>query len=119
VEVEVSAIAPEVVVEVPAKRQGVAEVGMGVADQELKRRELDFRVVNHLNMNFTDPSLLDHQEVLLRLKLSQFLPSIFQQRLMYLGLLNILTRSNSLYNNPLPRPLLLVSQVYSSPWIQA
>jgi len=93
---------------------------MGVADQELKRRELDFRVVNHLNMNFTDPSLLDHQEVLLRLKSSQFLPSIFQQRLMYLGLLNILTRSNSLYNNnPLPRPLLLVSQAYSSPWIQA
>jgi len=93
---------------------------MGVADQELKRPEVDFRVVNRLNMNFTDPNLLDHQGVLLRLKLSQFLPSIFQQRLMYLGLLNILTRSNSLYNNnPLPRPLLLVSQAYSSPWIQA
>jgi len=59
-EVEVSVIAPVVVVEVPAERQGVAEVGMGVAGQELKRPELDFRVVNHLNMNFTDSNPLDH-----------------------------------------------------------
>jgi len=93
---------------------------MGAAGQELERPGLDFRVVNHLKMNFTDSNPLDHQEVLLRLKLSQSLPSIFQQPLMYLGQLNILTCSNCLCNNnsPLPRPSSLVSQV-SSPWTQA